>query len=100
MNKPRSDSKLQILPADQQAALTQWLLDGLPYTTIKARLQTDFAIECSAMAISRYWRKNVQPVLAQRRAHLVDLAQHVEKENRDHPHTADLIVADRLESRL
>ena len=45
--KPRSDAKLLNLPADQQATLNQWLLDGLPYTTIQKHLHDHFAIECS-----------------------------------------------------
>jgi hypothetical protein len=100
MTKPRSDAKLLNLPAAQQSTLTQWLLDGLAYHIIQQRLLAEFQIECSAMAVSRYWHKVVQPLLAHQRAHLLDRAKFIEKSNEQQPHAVDLLVTDLLEQRL
>lgn len=64
--KPRADSKLRAnrAVADQVRA---WMLDeGLDYETIRELCQSQLNVETSLNALSKFWRAECAPVLAER----------------------------------
>lgn len=64
--KPRSDSKLR---ANRAVAnqVRAWMLDeGLDYETIRELCQSQLNVETSLNALSKFWRAECAPVLAER----------------------------------
>ena len=54
--KPRGDSKLDSLPADQQALLCEWLtVENVTYKEARTRLAEQFGCFTSHNALSEYW---------------------------------------------
>lgn len=65
--KPRPEAILLNLPEEQEEALAQWLLAGLPYHLAKARLKADFGVEVKSLSsFSRFYNERVAPRLQAR----------------------------------
>jgi hypothetical protein len=75
MKKPRPDSLLKNLPEDQFAELVDWMLSGVPYRVIKARLLEKFQVEVKSDAtLSDFWASCCSDVLLKRRLSAVSVA--------------------------
>lgn len=66
--KPRSDSKLDALPAARVAELRDGLLGGWRYEDARAWLRSECRLSCSLSALSGFFRRHCAPVIRDRRS--------------------------------
>lgn len=96
MRKPRSDAKLLNLPEEQQAALADWLLGGMPYHVARTELAREFGVVTSLSALSLFWGAVCQPQLLRRRAQAVTTAEAVADAAASNPGRFDAATIDAL----
>lgn len=79
--KPRSDSVLDQLPAQQRDALGKWLLvENVSYTEALERLRTEFGVRSSLPALSGFYQRLQQQRLLERISQAKDLARSIKGE--------------------
>ncbi len=54
MRRPRSDSKLRALTAEQREQLHAWFEDNLTFAVIAERVKADFGVKTSSASLSKY----------------------------------------------
>lgn len=65
--KPRSDSKLDSLPANQKQALEQWLFEeNISLDEAQKRVWQDFNVRCSTASLSGFYQRVSQRRLLER----------------------------------
>ncbi|HSI84242.1 MAG: hypothetical protein ACAI35_04410 [Candidatus Methylacidiphilales bacterium] len=62
-SKPRSDSRLLNLPADQESLLIDQLIAGMGYIDAQAMMRARFQIEVSIPAYATFWKRKCIPVI-------------------------------------
>jgi hypothetical protein len=76
MAKTRSDSILLNLPEEQQAALSDWLLNGTPYHIARERVAKEFGVTVGSLScFSAFWSEVCQPALLARRQRAAGAAE-------------------------
>lgn len=66
--KPRSDSKLDALPAPRRAELRDGLLDGWSYDAARRWLASECRVTVSPAVLTRFYRRHCAPLVRQRTA--------------------------------
>ncbi len=98
--KPRVDSTLDGLPAEQREKLTQWLLSRMGLAAVKQLVEKEFGVKTSISALSRFYTKNVGPYLIQKRRAAVVVAEAFGEELKKRPAEFDAMTADLLKQRV
>jgi hypothetical protein len=99
MKKPRSDSVLDALPTEQQAALCDWLLGGMPYAKARALLSKEFGAVTSSAALSRFYSSVCTAALLARRQRAVSTAEEVAAEAAKTPGKFDAATIDAIKQK-
>jgi hypothetical protein len=100
MKKPRSDSILLNLPEHQQAQLAEWLLAGMTYCQAQIRLKDEFNVSVSLGVFSNFYHTVCIPILTERRANLVKLAQTLDQQDQSNSKLFDQAVASQVKQRI
>lgn len=77
MRKPSPSAKLLNLPEEQQAALAEWLLGGMPYHEARKGVAKEFGVSTSLSALSQFYAHVCVPALISRRHQAVNTAEEV-----------------------
>lgn len=101
MRKPRADSKLDYLTPEQEATLTEWLLDDrLPYHKVIPLLKKEFQVSTSLGSLSKFWESHISAELLARRQRAVSTAQYCADEAQKKPGKFDQATIDALKQRV
>ena len=99
MSKPRSDAKLLNLPEEEQSALCDWLLSGVPYHKVKSMLKDQFKVSTSLGALSNFYDSVCSAELIARRRRAVSTADEIAKEAEAKPGRFDTATIDALKQK-
>lgn len=94
--KPRSDSKLLNLPEAQMAQLSDWLMSGLPQAKVKLLVKSEFGVDTSAAALTRFYSEVCSAALLARRRRAVSTSEEVAEDAAKSPGQFDAATIDRL----
>ena len=98
--KPRPEAILLNLPEEQEEALAQWLLAGLPYHLAKARLKADFGVEVKSLSsFSRFYNQRCAPRLQARLQLARKTAEKLFNDAKKNPAAFDAATAELLRAR-
>lgn len=100
MKKPRSEAILLNLPEEQEEALAQWLLGGLPYHLAKARLKADFGVEVKSLSsFTRFYNERCAPRMQARLQLAMKTADKLYQEAKKNPEAINAATAVLLRTR-
>lgn len=99
LKRPRKDSKLDALTAEQQQQLTGWLVARMDYGAVLKLIEEAFGVKTSIATLSRYYKKYVGPFLIEKRRAAVGVADAVEAEARKRPDLFDAAAIRNLRER-
>jgi hypothetical protein len=99
MRKPRSDAKLLNLPEEQQAQLSDWLLSGIPYHTVKQMVFDNFKVATSLGALNSFYNQFCSASLIARRQRAVTTASEIAQEAESKPGRFDSATIDALKQK-
>lgn len=97
--KPRSDSKLDALPEERKAKLSDWLLSGLPYHQVQALVHEQFKVSTSLSALCSFYQHFCAAELLARRKRAVTTADDIAEEARNQPGKFDEATIDALKQK-
>ena len=99
MKKPRSHSKLLNLPDEQMAALSDWLMSGLPYPKVRLLIKKEFGVATSDAALSRFYSEVCSAALLARRQRAVTMTEEIADEAATHPGKFDQATIDAIKQK-
>lgn len=99
MRKPLPSAKLLNLPEEQQAALADWLLGGMPYHEARKLVEKEFGVSTSLAALSHFFQEVCVPALVARRRQAVSTADEVAKAAEAEPGQFDAATVDAIKQK-
>lgn len=87
------------LPEEQQAALAEWLLGGMPYHRARECVAKEFGVITSLAALSHFYGEVCVPALVTRRAQAVSTADEVAKAAEAEPGRFDAATVDAIKQK-